>query len=255
LRDAADSAGDAHETQQTALRNLVMDISMVRPFLHSSLNALGVLTPITVAQVLADLREKQTKYDAQTGQVDAAKRSMHEGSARLQEIDTRIAEQQNRITIGKELEAVRAAFIPTGITTEYIAHQFQRIAVVAQDHLAQMSADFMVVASEERALSFDYLRLNEAGGAWLDQDSMSGGQQVKLAIAIILAIHELIIPQVGLLVLDEPSTHLDTDSRIELANVLKEIGRRGNFQLIICDHSPELKDAYTDTIELSAIQE
>lgn len=252
LGEDADAASRAYEAQWAVLQAQTDNLSVAVPFLASSLAALGVITAATVAQVLAGLRDRQTQHDSQTGQVDAARRTMHEGGARLQEIEVRIAEQLNRIVIGKELEAVRAAFIPTGITTDYIAHQFSRIAVVTQDHLAQMGADFMVVASEERALSFDYLRLNEAGGAWLDQDSMSGGQQVKLAIAIVLAIHELIIPQVGLLVLDEPSTHLDLDSRVALADVLKEIGARGNFQLIVCDHSPELKDAYTDTIELSA---
>lgn len=246
---ASDAAVKSHTDALTAL---VEKVTKERPYLVTSVQALApVITPENLDKVLEGFRERQTEFDAKTGKLEAARRGMVDADSNLQEIDVRIAEQQNRITIGKELENVRSAFLPSGITTEYLTHQFRRIAVAAQDHLAQMSADFMVIASEQRALSFDFLRLNEPGAAWLGQNRMSGGQQVKLAIAVLLAIHELIIPQVGLLVLDEPSTHLDADSRIALAEVLREIGNRGNFQLIVCDHSPELKDAYTDIIELT----
>ena len=253
LFETANRDGAAYREWSSTLADKVATLSKERPFLISSIAALGpVMTAANVAEVLVTLRQRQTEFDSQTGVVKAATQAMNDANATLQELETKIAEQKSRIIIAKELEAVRAAFLPTGITTDYLNHQFERIAVVTQDHLAQMSADFMAVASEDRALSFNFLRLNEAGAAWLSQNRMSGGQQVKLAIAVILAIHELVIPQVGLLVLDEPSTHLDLDSRVALAEVLREIGRRGNFQLIVCDHSPELKEAYTDTIELSS---
>lgn len=253
LKKNYDDAQALYQSQQQSLDELLKKINQEQPFLISSIQALGpVMTPANRDTVLADFRERQTNYDAQTGLLEAARRAMVEADKALQEIDVRIEEQKSRIQIGKELEAVRAAFLPSGITTDYLTHQFERIAVTTQDHLAQMSADFMVVSSEKRALSFDFVRLNEPNGSWLSQNRMSGGQQVKLAIAVLLAIHELVIPQVGLLVLDEPSTHLDTESRIALAEVLRDIGRRGNFQLIVCDHSPELKDAYTDIIELSS---
>jgi DNA repair exonuclease SbcCD ATPase subunit len=251
-KDVFSQSVDALKAQSDALASLVERVTKERPYLITSVQAIApVVTSENVEKVLSGFRERQTEFDAKTGKMEAARRALVEADKNLQEIDVRIAEQQNRITIGKELENVRSAFLPSGITTEYLTHQFRRIAVAAQDHLAQMSADFMVIASEQRALSFDFLRLNEPGGAWLSQNRMSGGQQVKLAIAVLLAIHELIIPQVGILVLDEPSTHLDADSRIALAEVLREIGNRGNFQLIVCDHSPELKDAYTDIIELT----
>lgn len=243
----------AYQAQAGMLQVRLEELRKERPYLISSVLALGpVVTLENVRTVIGQLRERQTEFDTQTGTVAAALRAMNAAGETLQELELKISEQQSRIVIGKELESVRAAFLPSGITADFLAHQFARIAVAAQDHLAQMSADFMVIASENRALSFDFLKLNEPNGSWLSQNRMSGGQQVKLAIAVLLAIHELIIPQVGLLVLDEPSTHLDTDSRIALAEVLKEIGNRGNFQLVVCDHSPELKDAYTDTIELIA---
>lgn len=253
LRVNLDNAQSSYQNQQTLAQELLDKTTKEQPFLISSIQALGpVMTGGYRDKVLEDFRERQTKFDTQTGLVEAARRAMVEADKALQEIEMRIEEQKSRIQIGKELEVVRAAFLPSGITTEYLTHQFERIAVATQDHLAQMGADFMVLSSEKRALSFDFLRLNEPHGSWLNQNRMSGGQQVKLAIAVLLAIHELVIPQVGLLVLDEPSTHLDLESRIALAEVLREIGRRGNFQLIVCDHSPELKDAYTDIIELTS---
>jgi DNA repair exonuclease SbcCD ATPase subunit len=253
LQTNYENAQAFYNTQAATVEELLDRLAKDRPLLISSIQALGpVITSENRDKVLADFREKQTKFDEQTGLVAAARRALTDADTALQEIDVRIEEQKGRIQIGKELEAVRSAFLPSGITVEYLTHQFERIAVATQDHLAQMSADFMVLSSDKRALSFDFVRLNEPNGSWLNQNRMSGGQQVKLAIAVLLAIHELVIPQVGLLVLDEPSTHLDLESRIALAEVLREIGRRGNFQLIVCDHSPELKDAYTDIIELTA---
>lgn len=253
LQTNYENAQAFYNTQAALVKELLDRLVKERPLLISSIQALGpVITSENRDKVLADFREKQTKFDEQTGLAAAARRALTDADTALQEIDVRIEEQKSRIQIGKELEAVRSAFLPSGITTEYLTHQFERIAVATQDHLAQMSADFMVLSSDKRALSFDFVRLNEPNGSWLNQNRMSGGQQVKLAIAVLLAIHELVIPQVGLLVLDEPSTHLDLESRIALAEVLREIGRRGNFQLIVCDHSPELKDAYTDIIELTS---
>ncbi len=252
LADNYQAAVTEHTRHYEAMKEMFNALPATVPLLVSKLTALGPVTETTVGEILVELRARQTEYDTQTGATAAANEALKSADRTLIDVDLAIAEQKNRITLAKELEVVRAAFLPTGITTEYLEHQFSRIAVTTQDHLAQMSADFMVVASENRALSFDFLRLNEPGGAWLSQNRMSGGQQVKLAIAVLLAIHELIIPDVGLLVLDEPSTHLDQDSRIALAEVLKDIGLRGNFQLVVCDHSPELKDAYTDVIELSA---
>lgn len=249
---ARNKAFEAESASKAALQNKVTELSASAPFLMSTISKAGVMTRQLVSETLEDFRERHSRFDVQSGVLTSATTTMNNASSTLQELELRIAEQKGRITIGNELKAVREAFLPTGITTDYLTHQFERIAVAAQDHLAQMSADFMVISSEKSPLSFDFVMLNEPNASWLGQNRMSGGQQVKLAIAVLLAIHELVIPQVGLLVLDEPSTHLDADSRVALAEVLRDIGARGNFQLIVCDHSPELRAAYTDEIELHA---
>lgn len=251
VHDVHIAAEAAVEKQESELKSIIDAALSTCPYLISEARALSpVLTMDTLKTTLDSLRERQSEFDRKTGIYAAARNALHDADSRLQEVELRIAEQAARLKVVKELESVRSVFTPSGVTADYLDYQFRRIATVAQDHLADMSADFMVTASDKRSLSFDFLRLNSPDGVWLSQNRMSGGQQVKLAIAVLLAIHELIIPDVGLLVLDEPSTHLCTESRIALAEVLRTVGDRGNFQLIVCDHAYELRDAYTDVIEL-----
>jgi energy-coupling factor transporter ATP-binding protein EcfA2 len=60
------------------------------------------------------------------------------------------------------------------------------------------------------------------------------------------------MPDVGLLVLDEPTTHLDDEAKRSMADMLHAIGDEGTLQMIVCDHSPILVDAFSDVIQLPA---
>jgi exonuclease SbcC len=73
-----------------------------------------------------------------------------------------------------------------------------------------------------------------------------------LAVATLRAIHSLVVPNVGLLVLDEPTTHLDTEAKLALAEMLRRIGNEGGLQIIVCDHDPVILDACSSVIEIPA---
>jgi exonuclease SbcC len=108
----------------------------------------------------------------------------------------------------------------------------------------------MVAASAAIPLAFEFVRLDRADEVWLPQNRMSGGQKVRLAVATLRAIHALVMPNVGLLVLDEPTTHLDDDAVRSMAEMLKKIGDEGTLQMVVCDHNPVLIDAFSDIIEI-----
>ena len=85
----------------------------------------------------------------------------------------------------------------------------------------------------------------------MPQSRMSGGQQVRLAVATLRAIHALAMPDVGLMSLDEPTTHLDDDAKQSMADMLQKIGEEGTLQMLVCDHSPVLLDALSDQIKIT----
>lgn len=72
---------------------------------------------------------------------------------------------------------------------------------------------------------------------------LSGGEKMKLAMLIVS--HQ---PTQPLLLLDEPDTHLDLDSKIMLAKVLKSYC--GGFILISHEHDFSKESGTTHCIEL-----
>ncbi|WP_457622809.1 AAA family ATPase [Persephonella sp.] len=75
-------------------------------------------------------------------------------------------------------------------------------------------------------------------------NALSGGQKTALGIALRLAIGRFLSSKNEMLILDEPTVHLDDQRRSELINLLLEL-RRKKFvnQLIIVTHDTEVEDA------------
>ena len=209
-----------------------------------------VLTQQMIQDKLTELEKAQQTLDEARGRHDAANESMKAASRKIDELDLRTAEQKTRLALAKDLEMLRDTFRPNGASLEFLNYKFGQIAQLAGDYLAESGADFMVSASEELPLSYDFLRTDRADEAWMPQSRMSGGQKVRLAVATLRALHAMIMPNVGLLSLDEPTTHLDEEAKRAMADMLRKIGDEGTLQMLVCDHSPTLIDAFSDLIEI-----
>lgn len=91
------------------------------------------------------------------------------------------------------------------------------------------------------------------GKYYFEHDKLSGGQKVRLSIAFLLAVQQLVIPDLGFLVLDEPSTHLDEEARENLKELLINLGQQleaSDTQILVCDHAKELEPAFVNLIQL-----
>jgi exonuclease SbcC len=78
-----------------------------------------------------------------------------------------------------------------------------------------------------------------------DIDQISGGERVALAIALRLAIAQVLSGRVETIIMDEPTTHLDEERRKELVNILSSFFREGGRiipQMLIITHHPEIVD-------------
>src|SRR4030043_297559 len=76
-------------------------------------------------------------------------------------------------------------------------------------------------------------------------DQISGGERVALAIALRLAIAQVLSGRVETIIMDEPTTHLDEERRKELVNNLSPFFREGGRiipQMLIITHHPEIVD-------------
>jgi exonuclease SbcC len=76
-------------------------------------------------------------------------------------------------------------------------------------------------------------------------EQISGGERVALAIALRLAIAQVLSGRVETIIMDEPTTHLDEERRKELVNILSSFFREGGKiipQMLIITHHPEILD-------------
>jgi exonuclease SbcC len=83
-----------------------------------------------------------------------------------------------------------------------------------------------------------------------DIDQISGGERVALAIALRLAIAQVLSGRVETIIMDEPTTHLDEERRRELVNILSSFFREGGRiipQMLLITHHRELEDV-ADTV-------
>ena len=245
LESANRSLGEANDELQLALTELPEE------FYSDVLTGAPALTPAEAAAKVEIIERQQQDHDSARGRKEAANENLKAASRKVDELALRTAEQKHRLALVKDLEILRDTFKPGGASLEYLNYNFGKIASMAADYLAESGADFMVAASEELPLSYEFLRTDREDEVWMGQDLLSGGQKVRLAVATLRAIHALVMPDVGLLVLDEPTTHLDDEAKTSMADMLHTIGEEGTLQIIVCDHSPILVDAFSDVITLS----
>ncbi len=99
--------------------------------------------------------------------------------------------------------------------------------------------------------SFNIVLFSPDGTA-IGVQQLSGGEQVALALALLLAIYSAFgSDRLGVLFLDEPTIHLDTDRRRKLVDMFKEFkGGRAVPQLIIVTHDQEVENAADHVYEV-----
>ena len=78
-----------------------------------------------------------------------------------------------------------------------------------------------------------------------DEDGVSGGQKQRIAIA------RLLIRRPDVLILDEPTAALDTQTSARLARQMAEYAQKYNMMLIIVSHKPDFDPYATKVVEVS----
>lgn len=201
--------------------------------------------------VQTELQSRQDAWLRQNGMLIEAQRARSAAGTRLRELEERAAQDVKRRTCLNRLHELKVLMSRQGLPGKYVAHRFTQLAVLTQTHLTRMAAGFDVSIDPEIPLSFRFKRQDD--GADLPMTKLSGGQRVRLSLAFLMAVQEALVPDVGLLVLDEPSMHLDERGKASLAELLMETGRRlsvGESQVWVSDHAIELEPAFGATVRL-----
>lgn len=200
---------------------------------------------------LDNLREMMREANSRNSQAALLTKQLHECQQRKANIMASMERQAHLTSAIQRLSTVAKSFERTGAVRDFMRDKFAMLMQLINTHLTRMAAPFECRPAE-KPMSFEFRRTDEES-EWMDQCKLSGGQRVRASVAFLLAVQSLVIPDVGLLMLDEPSMHLDQESQENLRDLISNLSeslRREEKQLIVVDHCPVLMPAFRRVIAL-----
>ncbi len=180
-----------------------------------------------------------------------------------QKITSLKEEQRKTLQIVEELEMVRQYVNQLETIRNQIYNRDGPVAISlrswalgmisqkASEYLATFNVKVQRVSLEDKARNIGITCY--AGNSHLELESLSGGEKVSLALALRLGMaHLLGSSNLGFIILDEPTTHLDQERRKSLVSVLSqafEANLDTISQFVIITHDSEIfENSNVDTI-------
>lgn len=208
---------------------------------------------VTLTRIIEDLEAKADAYREAKATMTSLQTAMRQLIQNRQELLEKAEAESARMQLIEDLEMVGRMTNKNGLPLAYMNSVFDHITDMVQEMLSRMGANFTVIKDDERPCTFRFIRTDDNTGYSMPQEMLSGGQAIRLSLALLIACQQLILPDVGLLVLDEPSSHMDAegvDSLKELFLQMTSIFHSSETQLITVDHNPTLVAALEKVIQL-----
>ncbi len=194
------------------------------------------------------------------------KKVVNEKQANISQLDQQIGAISEKISKGeKQISIIQSAISELKIVKEYITsldeiqtNIFSRdgpvatslrswalntISSKASEYLSLLNTKIQrILLSEKiRDVSITCYSKNEV----LELESLSGGEKVSVALALRLGMANLLgTSNLNLMILDEPTTHLDAERKKSLVGVLSQLSKISNsetpMQFLIITHDAEI---------------
>ena len=150
----------------------------------------------------------------------------------------------------RKLEAIKAACHRDNFPSAVIADFVGRLEDETNRFLAGFVRPFVVKMDGAAEITCSF-----QSGYECSTRRLSGGQKCALSVAFRFAMAQVFSPELGLLVLDEPTEYLDAENREKMKDVMEyaaQVGVATGMQLIVITHAVELQDVFDHKIELEA---
>jgi DNA repair exonuclease SbcCD ATPase subunit len=218
----------------------------------------GVLAALMVDSPLPQIESmmvanEQARAGAQ-GAYDSAVQSYQSANDRFQDLERRIEQNRKKLQLLRDLNRLKDLLKDDGLPLLFVKHKFDRLALFTQDGLVKMNANFFISVDKERELAFSFHRLDEGTKMELPMGKLSGGQKVRLCISFLMALQKTLLKDVGLLVADEPSTHVDSEGVEQIADFfisMKAELKNSEHQIWVVDHNPTIARALEKSLILT----
>lgn len=202
--------------------------------------------------------------------VDVAKNEMLESSAKLghlegygEDLERRLSERKALVEQRDKLASiidvhanVAKAFSRDGIQAiimENVTEDLRKYtnSILKQICNEQMSVDFVTQKQTSSGTWKEYFDIKIAlGSDILDFDDLSGGEQVRMSIALRLALSQLLMRRVGsnvkFLLLDEVDQALDRQGIEALSEAINALSK--NLKILVITHNESMKERFDNII-------
>ena len=165
----------------------------------------------------------------------------------------KIAQNEDKQRLIDDLTVVKQLLMRNGVPLAFMNDVFTKITGMVQEMLQCMGANFSVLPDPDRPCSFVFVRTDNDSQFEMMQEQLSGGQAIRLALALLLSCQQVILPEVGLLVLDEPSSHIDSEGVENMRDLflsMQSILRNSDMQVVMVDHNEKLMVAFDKMIQI-----
>lgn len=208
---------------------------------------------VDLRRAMQDMRDLRDDYTTAVAQANQLRSQIDKLDIRIKELREEVAKNENKQRLIDDLNITKSIIARTGVPLAFMQDVFEKLAGMIQETLEHMGANFTVVPDPEHACSFLFSRTDSDTGFTMAQEQLSGGQAIRLSLALLLACQQLVLPEVGLLVLDEPSSHIDGEGVEQMRDMflaMRKILNNSDMQIVLVDHNDRLMSAFDTTITL-----
>jgi len=191
------------------------------------------------------VNEKQMELSGIDQQIGAILEKISKGSEQIKIIENAISELQVVKEYVTNLDKIQNnIFSRDGpVATSLRSWALNAISAKASEYLSLLNTKIQRIQLTEKARDISIICNSKTEE--LDLESLSGGEKVSVALALRLGMASLLgASNLNLMILDEPTTHLDAERKKSLVGVLSQLSNISNtdtpMQFIIITHDAEI---------------
>ncbi len=191
------------------------------------------------------VEQKQTELSDIDQQRGAISEKISNGEKQVKEIQNAIPKLRVVRQYVTNLDKIQTnVFSRDGpVATSLRSWALNTISAKASEHLTLLNTKIqrILLTEKTRDISITCYSKNQV----LELESLSGGEKVSVALALRLGMASLLgASNLNLMILDEPTTHLDTERKKSLVGVLSQLSNISNsqtpMQFLIITHEAEI---------------
>ena len=193
-------------------------------------------------ELLSDCRSKLSQIDQEYGEISGNIKKIDDEMEKLATVLEEVKQVKGYVA---ELEEIQNNVYnrdgPVGKSLR--SWSLEVISQKASDYLEKLNTKIQRISLSEKTRDVNITCYSR--NTTIELESLSGGEQVSIALALRLGMaHLLGASNLNFMILDEPTTHLDSERRKSLVNVLSQLTsikeNNSSTQFVIITHDAEI---------------